>query len=313
MLLKEFWGLIRDTSLEWINDKVPRLSAALAYYTVLSMAPLLIIVIAVAGLVFGREAAQGQLVGQIKDLVGADGARAIQMMLAHAYQPTAGIISTVIGIVVLLVGATGVFGELQDSLNTIWKVQPKAGRGIWGLLKDRFLSFAMVLGIGFLLLVSLAVSAGISALNHFVGGLITAWEPALEVINFLVTLGIFTLLFALIYKVLPDVKISWKDVWFGAVVTALLFDLGKYLIGLYLGNSSIGSAYGAAGSFVVLVVWIYYSSLILFYGAEFTRVYADRYGTRIAPAENAERMTPEALARQGLPTGGRSAPQPSGA
>jgi membrane protein len=301
MTIKQTWEVLKDTGEQWLTDKVMRLGAALAYYTALSMAPLLVIILAIAGFVFGEEAARGQLVGQIKDLVGQQGAQAIQAMVAHSHQESGGVLATVISVIMLLFGSSGVFGELQDSLNTIWEVQPKPGRAIWEMIRDRFLSFAMVLGIGFLLLVSLVLSTGLEALGSFVGGLAGTWAPVFQVVNFFASLGIFTLLFAMIFKILPDVKIGWKDVWLGAAVTALLFDLGKYLIGLYLGQSSYSSTYGAAGSFVVLLVWVYYSSLILFFGAEFTKVYANKFGSRIVPAENAEPVTEEARAQQGIP------------
>lgn len=276
---KAVWALLKDSISEWLEDRAPRLSAALAYYTVFSLAPLLIIVIAIAGLVFGQEAVQGQIVEQIGHMVGKGSAKEIQTMIQSAHNPTSGVIGTVVGIVVLLFGATGVFGELQDSLNTVWDVSPKAGGGIWGMIKDRFLSFTMVLGIGFLLLVSLVLSAGLAALGNYLGSLLPGSGYILQALYFLVSFGLITLLFATMYKVLPDVEIAWGDVWIGAIMTSLLFTIGKFLIGFYIGQTDVGSAYGAAGSIVVLLVWIYYSALILFFGAEFTQVYANKYGS----------------------------------
>jgi membrane protein len=301
MSLRAVWDLIRATVHDYLEDKVPRLGAALAYYTVLSLAPLLIIAISIAGLVLGAEAARGHLVSQIRGLVGAEGGKAIESMIAHANKPGEGMVATILGVLTLIVGATGVVGQLQDALNTIWEVAPKPGRGLWGFIKDRFLSLALVFGIAFLLLVSLVLTAGLSALGTYFGGLVGQAAPGLEVVNFAVTVVVVTLLFAMMYKLLPDVHISWGDVWVGAAITALLFVVGKTLIGLYLGTSGLGSAYGAAGSLVVLLVWVYYSALILFFGAEFTKVYAARFGSRIVPAADAVPVTEEARAQQGIP------------
>jgi membrane protein len=302
MSMKTTFNVFKQTFKDWSQDKAARLAAALAYYTIFSIAPLLVILIAVLGLVLGRQAVQGQIMGQIQGLIGGSAAGLIQDMIRNASQPRTGIIATVIGIVTLLIGAMGVFGQLQDSLNTIWGVMPGSGRSIWAVARDRLLNFAMVLGIGFVLVVSLVVSAAISALSgvvsRFVPGVPFIWQAVNQVVSF----GVVTLLFALMYKVLPDAEISWKDVWVGAAVTGLLFTIGKYLIGLYLGRSSVSSAYGAAGSLVVILLWIYYSAQILFFGAEFTKVYARRFGARIVPARGAVLLTPEARADQGIPT-----------
>jgi membrane protein len=295
------WTLVKETGREWMEDKVPRLGAALAFYSVLSLAPMLLIAIAIAGLVFGREATQGHLVEQIRGLVGTQGGEAVEMMLAHSRKPGTGTVAAILGVATLLVGASGVVAQLQDALNTIWEVAPKPNRGLMGIIKDRFLSLALVLGLGFLLLVSLVLSAALAALGTFFGGLVSQSAPVLETANFAVSLVVITLLFAMIYKLLPDARIAWRDVWVGAVMTALLFTLGKSLIGLYLGRSSIGSTYGAAGSLVVLLVWVYYSSQILFFGAEFTKTYANRFGSRIVPASDAVPVTEEARAQQGMP------------
>jgi len=273
MNVRTFGRLLKVTFGEWRQHKAPRLGAALAYYTVFSLAPLLIITIAVAGLAFGQEAARGQVVEQFRSLVGEESAGLIETMIASARRPAASIPAAIIGIATLLLGALGVFGQLQDALNTIWEATPQPGRGWRGLLRGRLVSFALVLAVGFLLLASLAVSAGLAALGEYFGGLLTGSEWTLELVNSLISLAVITLLFALIFKVLPDVSLNWRDVWPGAALTALLFTLGKFLIGLYLGRSASGSAYGAAGALIVLLVWIYYSAQLLLFGAEFTRVY----------------------------------------
>ena len=296
--LKTIFDLLKETFTEWNEDKVPRLAAALAYYTAFSIAPLLIIVIAIAGLAFGQDAAQGEIVNTIRQEVGLEAAEVIETMLANTSNETTGIIATIIGVVTIILGAIGFFAQLEDALNTIWSVEPKPGQGIMKMIKDRLLSFTMVLGIGFLLLVSLLVSALLSSLNSFIEGLLPQAQLITQLINFAISFGVITLLFAMIYKVLPDVEITWRDVWVGAAITALLFTIGKFALGLYLGNSSVGSTYGAAGSFVVLLVWIYYSAQILLFGAEFTQVYARRYGSRIRPAEDAVWVEDEAPAKQ---------------
>jgi membrane protein len=307
-------SLVKETTSDWSDDKAPRLAAALAYYTIFSIAPLMVVVLAILGLVFGRQAAQGHINGQITQLVGPTSAKAIQDMLANARQPSHGILATAIGTATLLLGAGGVFGALQDALNTIWGVRPKPNAGFWHMVKDRFLSFSMVFGLGFLLMVSLVVSAGISAIAAFFGNRIPGIPWLWELLNTVVSFGVFTLMFALIYKVLPDAKVQWRDVWVGSLLTALLFTIGKFAIGLYLGRGAIGSAYGAAGSLVVLLLWIYYSAQILFFGAEFTKVYAKRFGSRIVPEEGAEPISAEARADQGMnpkPTGARPDARPA--
>jgi membrane protein len=284
---KDLWQLLKEAAGDWSHDRAPRLGAALAYYTVFSLVPLLVIIIAIIGLVFGREAAQSAIMQQIAGLVGEQSATAIHDMIERADQPSSGIISTVIAIGTLLLGASGLFGQLQDSLNTVWGIEPKEGRGIWGFIKDRFLSFVAVLGTGFLLLVSLVLSTGLSALGKWFGGVLPMPEFILQTINFLVSFAVIAGLFALIFKVLPDAHIAWRDVWVGAVITSALFTVGKFAIGLYLGKSNVGSGYGAAGSLVIVLVWVYYSAQILLYGAEFTQVYANRRGERIIPTQDA--------------------------
>ncbi len=292
MNLKIIWGLLKDTFNEWNEHKAPRLGAALAYYTLFSIAPLLIVVIAMAGLVFGQRAAEGQLVGEIRGLVGDEGAKLIQSMIENARQPASSIAATLIGLATLLLGALGVFAQLQDALNTIWGVAPKPGRGVLSIIQDRLLSFTMVLGTGFLLLVSLIISTALAALGKFFGQLMPIPPFILELINFVMSFAVITLLFALIFKYLPDAHTAWNDVWIGAAVTSLLFTIGKLLIGWYLGNNAVGSTYGAAGSLVVILLWIYYSAQILLFGAEFTQVYANRYGSRIIPHPDAISLSP---------------------
>ena len=282
------WSFIKEIASEWSKDSVPRLGAALAYYTALSIAPLLVLALSVAALFFGDEAARSQIDEQLSALVGAQGGKAIQEMIANANQPTSGGIATVLSIATLLFGAAGVFGELQTSLNTIWGVEPKGGRGVWGFLRDRFLSFAMVLGIVFLLLVSLLLNAVLAAISNALYSVPESAEVVGHFVDFTVSVIVITLLFAMMFKLLPDVKMAWSDVWLGAFVTSLLFNIGKIAIGLYLGHSTMASSYGVAGSFVVLLVWVFYSAQILFLGAEFTEVYANHYGSKIVPAENAE-------------------------
>ena len=297
--LKTLFSLLKDTFKEWNEDKAPRLAAALAYYTAFSIAPLLIVVIAIASFAFGEEAVRGQLDNQIQEVVGAEAASAIQDMLAATAQEDAGVLASVIGVVTLLLGAAGLFGQLQDALNTVWGVEPKPNQGILATLRSRFLSFTMVLGVGFMLLVSLILSTALTALNTWMTNLLPGGGIVLQIINQVISFGVITLLFAAIYKILPDVEIQWRDVWMGAAVTALLFTIGKFLIGLYLAQSSVSSSYGAAGSFVVLLLWVYYSAQILLFGAEFTQVYASRYGSQIVPSENAQFISDETLAQQG--------------
>jgi membrane protein len=285
--LRDFWTIAKETGEGWDSDNVSRLAAALAYYTLLSLAPLLVIAIAVAGFVFGEDAARDRISGELGAVVGVEAARAIQEVVKRAQAPEAGIVSSVLGVIVLFVGASGVFGELQSSMNTVWNVKPKPGRGVMGVVKDRFASFTMVLGVAFLLLVSTVLSAALAGVGHYLGHALPGGEVVWQLANLVLSLGMVTTLFALMFKIVPDARIAWKDVWVGAGVTAALFTLGKSLIGLYLGRSGVSSAYGAAGSLVVLVVWVYYSAQILLLGAEFTQAYAQHYGTRVEPADNA--------------------------
>jgi membrane protein len=299
------WQFLKGIVTQWLEDEPFQLASSLSYYTLFSLAPLLIIAISVAGLAFGREAAQNQIVETIQGLVGQESAKAVQSMIQNtSSKPTAGAISTIIGIVVLLFGAGGVVGQLQTSLNTIWGVTAKPGQGIWGFVRQRFVSIAMVLAIGFLLLVSLALTALLSGLTQYMGTLVGVAAFAAHVLDLLVSFVFVTILFALIYKFLPDVRIQWKDVWIGAALTSLLFTIGKFLIGLYLGSSGVTSAFGAAGSIITVLLWVYYSSLIFFLGAEFTQVYATQYGSGVAPAENAESVA------KAKPEANRESPPP---
>lgn len=272
--------LMRDTVNSWLDDDAPSMGAALAYYTVFSISPLLLIVITVAGVVFGAEAARGEVVGQLQGLLGSEGAKAVEDMLLAVSEPAASTLTAVLGVLVLLVGATTVFAELQSALDRIWRVPDRLkSSGLFSLLRARMLSFGMILGIGFLLVVSLVLSAGISAMGRVWGPLLGEGEAIGHILDTMVSLVLMTVVFAMIYKIMPRAKVRWLDVWLGAAVTALLFTLGKFLIGLYIGKSGVASGYGAAGSLIVLLVWVYYSAQIFLLGAEFTWQYAQRFGS----------------------------------
>jgi membrane protein len=285
---KEILPILKETASEWMEDRAQSLGAALAYYTVFSLAPLLLIAIAIAGFFFGREAAQGQIFDQLRGLLGEASGKAMQDLIQNANtKPATGVMAALIGAVTLLFGASGVFGQLQTSLNAIWGVQPKPGRGVLGIIQDRILSFGFILVVGFLLLVSLLFTATIALVGEWFGGMVPGMEALIQILNSVLSLALITLLFATIFKFLPDAKIAWHDVWIGAFITAVLFTVGKFALGLYLGKSGVASSYGAAGSLIVLLLWVYYSSQILFFGAEFTQVYANRFGSHVAPADNA--------------------------
>jgi len=277
--VRKYLALFKQTFTEFGEDKAPRLGAALAYYTIFSIAPLLLIAIAVAGLVFGREAAHKEISAQLGGLLGREGAKAIEEMIKSAAKPKSGAWATIIGIVTLVFGASGVFMQLKDALNTIWNVTAKKASGIKGFLKERFLSIAMVLGIGFLLLVSLVFDAMIAATGNYLDRRFPGGEALLQSLQLLVSFVLVTVLFAAMFRFLPDVHPEWRDVWLGALFTAVLFVLGKFGLSLYLGKAAIGSSYGAAGSLVILLVWVYWSAQILFFGAEFTQVYARTRGS----------------------------------
>jgi membrane protein len=299
--MKEAWRLLKQTAHDWSADNVPRLGASLAFYTALSIAPLLVVALGIAGFFFGDQAARGEISRQLETLVGDQSGKAIQQLIASAHQPATGTVATALSLVTLLFGASGVFGEIQSSLNTIWGVRPKPGRGIVGLIHDRFLSFAMVMVIIFLLLVSLVISAALAAFGTLFKDSPESIIWTAQATNLVVSFTVITFLFAIMFKVLPDVTMAWKDVWLGAAITALLFTMGKYAIGLYLGHSSMASSYGVAGSFVVLLVWAYYSAQIFFLGAVITQVYANRYGSTIVPTASAESIDDSARAKQGPP------------
>lgn len=286
--MRRWIKILKDTGTEWYEDDAPRVAAALAYYTLFSTAPLSLLCVSIVGFFFGERAARGQIADQIGAVTGPEAAEAIQSVVQNAHQSNAGVLSTIMGIVLLLVGASGVFGELQTALNTMWGVKPNPQRGmVKDFLIARFLSFTMVLGVAFMLLASLVISAALSGVGRVLSDALPGGETVWQILNFLISLGVVTLLFALIFKFVPDAEVKWQDVWIGAAVTALLFTIGKLLLGLYLGKSSVASAYGAAGSVVAFVVWVYYAAQILFIGAEFTQVYSRAVGTPIEPAKNA--------------------------
>jgi membrane protein len=309
---KEAYGLFRTAFTEFQSDRAQRLAAALAYYALFSIAPLLVIAVAIAGFAFGEEAARGEIVSQIRGVVGENGGKAIEEMVENAgKKEEQGVLATVFGLAALFFGASGVFAQLKDTMNTIWAVDPKKIRsGIMGLVFDRLLSFAMVLTVGFLLLVSLVISAGIAAIGQKLAG---EAETIMQIGNAVVSLGVITVLFALIFKYVPDAKIRWSDVWIGAAFTSALFVIGKFAIGLYLGKSSVASTYGAAASLIIIILWLYYSGLILFFGAEFTEVYARRHTGAESREERAtgKRSGPPQLPSRGPLSMSLPLPQPS--
>ena len=285
--LLNLWQLAKQTASEWSEDNATRLAAALAFYTVLSIAPLLMLAIAIIGLVFGEDAARGQVASELAGVVGPEAGQGIETVIQHANSPSGGTIGSIVSVAVLLFGASGVFGELQSALNTIWEVKPKPGLGLKGFLRARLFSFTMVLSVAFLLLVSLVLSAGLSAVGAFFEHKLPGGAGLWGVLNFSISFAVITCLFALIFKTVPDVEIAWRDVWMGAALTALLFSVGKLVLGLYLGRASVASPYGAAGSIIVLVIWVYYATQILFMGAEFTQVYARSRGAKLTPSKHA--------------------------
>jgi len=289
MRFKVAEDLIKQTYTDALGDNVPRLAAALAFYTSFSIAPLLIIVIGIVALVLGHEGAVSGITAQVREFIGPKGAESIQSMLKHANKPGDGIVSAIIGLVTLFVGATGVFGQLQDALNTVWEVAPQEKpSGFWGFVKTRFLSFTMIIGTGFLLLVSLIASTAISGVSRALGNLLPFSALIAQTATFLFSLAMTAALFAMLLKYLPDRHIRWKHVWIGALVTAILFTIGKWALGLYLGRSAVASTYGAAGSFVVVLLWVYYSSMLVLAGAEFTKVYHHWETSRPKRAEQPE-------------------------
>jgi membrane protein len=288
---RQWWALLKRAVSAWSDDGAQSMGAALSYYTVFSLAPLLLIVISIAGLVFGADAARGELFGQLSELMGADAAKAVEGVLASVSRPASGVLGTTIGVVVLIVGATSVFAELQDALDRIWQAPARDKHGgMWRLLRSRLLSFGLILGIAFLLMVSLVLDALISALGKWWGGMFADWAMLAQTVNLTLGLALTTTMFAMIYKLMPRVSVRWHDVWLGALVTSLLFTAGKLLIGLYIGRSGVASGYGAAGSFIVVLVWVYYSAQIFLMGAEFTWVYARTFGSMSAGAPAAPEL-----------------------
>ncbi|GKS93540.1 YihY/virulence factor BrkB family protein [Acidovorax sp. SUPP2825] len=278
--------LAKKSCQAWLDDYAPSMGAAISYYTAFSIAPLLVIVISIAGAVFGQDAVRGTIEGQISGLVGRDGALAIQSLIKSAREPTEGIIASTISLVLLGIGATTVFGEIQSALDRIWHVpEPAKPSGIWGLLRARFLSFGLILGLAFLLMASLTVSAAVAAAGTWLGALMPGWELMLMGINTLLSMSISCVLFAMIFKFMPSVPIAWRDVWVGAAVTAVLFEVGKVLIGLYVGKAGLSSTYAAAGAIAVVLIWVYYAAQIFLLGAEFTKVYAAEHGSHAAAPE----------------------------
>jgi membrane protein len=301
MKARDIIPLLKQTFKEWGEDKASRLAAALSYFAIFSIAPFLIIIIAVAGFIWGQDAVEGRVIGEIGGIVGVEAAQMIQTMLAGVYDPAQGIIATVISAVILIFAASGLFAQLQDSLNVIWEVQVRPDLGIKGVIRTRFLSFLLILLIGLLLVLFLVLSAVISGFSDILGGLFPGAAIVITLVNLLLAFGVGTLLFAMIYKILPDAEVQWGDVWLGAAFTALLFAIGIELIGLYMGHVAVASTYGAAGSLVVLLLWIFYTAQILFFGAEFTQVYANRFGSEIVSSKHAIPMSEKSRIQQGMP------------
>jgi membrane protein len=282
--------LLKTTATQWVDDKCPQLGAALAYFTVFSLAPLILILLAFFGLFFGSEHARDKIIEQLQYLIDPSGIKVIQDIATSTSKPQSGLLATTIGIIVGLFGASGVFGQLQEALNTIWGVKAKPGAGLWAFLRARFLSFAMVAGVCFLLLISLTVESVLRGLSNYLQNLLPGGHILALILFLILDLGVVIVLFAMIFRFLPDVKIAWRDVWIGASLTAVLFVVGKFLLGLYLGSGAAGSAYGAASSLITLLLWIYYSAQILLFGAEFTQVYTHAYGSLVVPEDHAVRV-----------------------
>lgn len=294
-----WWKTLKEIVSNWAVHRCSAQSAALAFYTIFSLAPILVVVIALAGMFFGEEAVRGQIFSEFQGLMGRDSALLIQDVLKSAARPSSGSLPAVIGVVTLVLGATAVFGQLQDALNTVWAVAPKPGAALTTLLRKRLHSFALVVGLGFLLLVSLVLSAALSGFSSYLERVFAFPVDLLEIANFVVSFVAITLLFAMMYRILPDVRLAWRDVWLGSILTSLLFMVGKTLISLYLGRTSVASAYGAAGSLVVILLWVYYSSLIFFFGAELTRVHSRQFRTLRQPEKGAVRVPEgQAVAQQ---------------
>src|SRR6266480_2353301 len=286
------FGLFKQTFSDWLEDKAPQLGAALAYYTVFSLAPLVLVLLAIVGLIFRNDpgGAWNKITEQMSYFLDKSAVEVVQNIAQKAAQPNKSLLATIIGILLAFFGASGVFGQLQDALNTIWGVKAKPGTGIWGFLRSRFLSFAMVGGVCFLLLVSLTLESLLKGFSHYVQSVLPGGFVVAMGVYLVFDFAVIVLLFAMIFKFLPDAKIQWRDVWIGAVITAILFGIGKWALGLYLGSGAAGSAYGAASSLITLLLWVFYSSQILLFGAEFTQVYAERAGRGVKPDEYAVRV-----------------------
>jgi membrane protein len=302
-----WWTLVKTAIASWLEDYAPSMGAALSYYTLFSLAPLLLIVVSVAGLVFGEDAVRGELFNQLQGLMGGDAAKAVEGLLASVNKPGKGVAGTVVGVLLLLFGATTVFAELQDALDRIWRAPARKKGGLWSLLRARVLSFGLILGLAFLLMVSLVLGAAIAALGRWWGGAFGGWETLLQIVNLLIGFGLTTVVFAMIYKLMPRVHVRWHDVWLGALVTSALFTIGKFLIGLYIGKSGVASGFGAAASLIVILVWVYYSAQIFLVGAEFTWVYAKTFGS-LRGSEGVAEVAQKAAAADQAPT--RSADPP---
>ncbi len=298
--MKQAFKICRETINEFFEDKCMRLAAALAYYSIFSIAPLLLIIISVVGLIYGPEAVKGELDQQIEEVVGAESAEVVQSMLASTVKKENSWLAVALGSATVLFGASGVFAQLKDALNTVWNIRLKPKRGWKGLLKDRFLSFSMILVIGFLLLSAMVISAALSVASEFIDSAMSIPAETWKILDLSTSFVVVTVLFAMIFKILPDAHIRWRDVWFGAAFTALLFAFGKFGLGMYLGRAGATSTYSAAGSFVLILLWIYYSSLILLLGAEFTQVRARLTGRRIRPKSYAQFMTEQERLTQGM-------------
>ncbi|MGA7275461.1 MAG: YihY/virulence factor BrkB family protein [Candidatus Udaeobacter sp.] len=293
------FSLLKQTFQEWLLDKAPQLGAALAYYTVFSLAPLILVLLAIVGVIFRDDpaGAWNKITQQMSYFLDPSAVQVVQDIAQKASQPGKSTLAMIIGVALAIFGASGVFGQLQDALNTIWGVKAKPSRGIWGFLRSRFLSFAMVAGICFLLLVSLTIEALLKGFSHYVQSVLPGGMMIALTVYLVFDFAVVVLLFAMIFKFLPDVKIQWRDVWIGAAITAILFGIGKWLVGFYLGSGAAGSAYGAASSLITLLLWVYYSSQILLFGAEFTQVYAARAGRELKPSEYAVRVETKEIER----------------
>ncbi len=296
MSLKRLVPLAKETYSRWSDHNAPRLGASVAFYSILSFAPLLVLITGVIGLVFGHESAHGALISEARQIIGDRGADTVQSLLKNADKPASGIFASVIAFITLLFGASGVFTELKDALNIMWDAPKETSSGFMGMIKDRLFSFGMVLSVGFLLLVSLVLSAGLAFVGHAFGQAVPLPAFVLQIISFVVSFAVISALFALMFKYVPNVQIAWRDVIVGAIGTALLFSIGKFLLGIYLGKASVGSTYGAAGSLVAVVVWIYYSAQIFFFGAEFTRVYSNAHRTQTTEQKPAQEPAASASA-----------------